>query len=138
MENLKIEYIDDFTILVNKQIVKASPLSTWRSIFFVDEYVIKLDINESEQCTNEIDLFEKIKGTDEEKYFVPILEYGESCGVHYIIQKRLRLRKSKVHTEELEDTLDHLQNKFGLWDLCDRNFTLQRGQVLIFDYGSYC
>jgi len=138
MENLKIEYIDDFTILVNKQIVKASKLSTWRSIFFVDEYVIKLDVNESIQCAKEVDLLEQIKGTDDEKYFVPILEYGTSCGVQYIVQKRLRLKRFKIHTEQLEDTLDYIEKKFGLWDLCDRNFTLQRGQVLIFDYGSYC
>jgi hypothetical protein len=138
MENLKIEYVDDFTILVNKQIVKASPLSTWRSIFFVDEYVIKLDVNESIQCAKEVDLLEQVKGTDDEKYFVPILEYGESCGVQYIVQKRLRLKRFKIHTEQLEDTLDYIEKKFGLWDLCDRNFTLQRDQVLIFDYGSYC
>lgn len=137
MENLCIEFIDEETIKINGEIKKESKLSTWRSIFLTDEYVIKFDVRESKQCTKENHLFNRIKGTQDEKYFASILEYGESNGVKYIIQKRLRVTRNKIHTNELENTLDYLQGKFGLWDLADRNFTIQRKQVVVFDYGSY-
>jgi len=137
MDRLKIEWVDKFHIKLNGELKEQTPLSTWRSVYLTRTHVIKIDIDESEQCTDEIDLFEKVKGTPDEKYFAPILEYGEINNTHYIIQKRLRLKRNKKHTKELENQLDYLENKFGLWDLHDDNFTLQGNQVLVFDYGSY-
>jgi hypothetical protein len=133
----QVKRIDNSTIVFDGQTLKKDKCSSCRDVFRNKEYVIKFDgsyYNDGyeEQCRDEYENWKEIRKTEYKKYFVPILQYGISGGVHYVVQPRVKLKgkKSKLFCE----IKVKLANKFLLNDLHDGNYTTAGENLQIFDY----
>ena len=135
----KVEYLDAHHIKFNDVILTNRKTPGSRIIFKTDQYVIKFDFCEYEpfkQCKKERENYAKIRKSKWKDYFVPVLQYGESHGVCYIVQPRIKLSRGRKPNWPL-DTLLEIENDLGIDDLsCNTsNWTIIDGKILIFDYG---
>jgi hypothetical protein len=133
----QVKRIDESTIIFEGRILKKK-CSSCRNIFKTKEYVIKFDSNYynegyEKQCKLEYKNWKEIRETEYKKYFVPILQYGISGGIHYVVQPRISLRGRKSD-KNFDKIKKEISNKFGLWDICNHNHVINKGNLQIFDY----
>lgn len=104
-----------------------------RTVFIGKKYVIKLS-DGWDQCLNEFKNYLKIKNTEYEKYFCPILQYGEMENTNYVVQPKLSL-VGKRHMRKFENIKDDLCTRIGIEDVHSGNWTVIDDIPVIFDYG---
>lgn len=135
-----IKYIDKETILFEGEYLHPTfhgGDDCCRLIFMTDKYVIKCDNWRDEycldeQCKQEFENYQRIKGTDYEKFFVPILQTGKIKKYTYNIQPLVDVVYDKP--DWAIDDANEIANKFGLVDIHENNFTINGDDILIFDY----
>lgn len=142
-------HITDFdrntVVFEGKKLKALSGLDACRTIFITKQYVIKFDSHPaniytesrcSHQCPRENNIWKKIKGTNFEKYFVPILQFGNVNDYDYVVQPRVDRKRRKL-SEEHKAKISEAEERFGFYDLGERNVSINKGALQIFDYGLY-
>ncbi len=104
-----------------------------RDVYIGKKYVLKLSDNWN-QSLDEFKNFLKIKNTEYEKYFCPILQYGEIECYSYVVQPKLPLA-SRTKMTKFWNVIDEIDRKIGCDDLHYGNWTVIDDQPVIFDYG---
>lgn len=104
-----------------------------RNVYIGKKYVLKISDN-WDQCLDEFKNFLKIKNTEYEKYFCPVLQYGEIEGHSYVVQPKLPLA-TPAKMRKFLSARDEIRYKTGADDLHFGNWTIVDNQVIIFDYG---
>jgi len=104
-----------------------------RYVYIGKKYVLKI-AEGWDQCLDEFKNYLKVKNTEYEKYFCPILQYGEIEGCSYVVQPKLPLAPKRIMKNFVNEK-DDIHRKTGCEDLHFGNWTVIDNQVVVFDYG---
>jgi len=135
-----IEVLDERHLIVNgdKLQGKRGYLSERFIFFYLGDWVIKLDSIEGNrgQCNKEILFWNKVKDTEYDKYFAPIL-YSKQIGKYRALIVEPAYKIVYYRNNYVSDKLDRIVRKFGLNDVCRDyvyNWTIHLGEPIIYDY----
>jgi len=102
-----------------------------RHVYVNREFVLKVD--DRGFSHDDLSVWEIIEPKDR-KYFVPILAQGYTDDEDaWSIQPYIKLNWNQ--TQEAEEIVDELIQKYNLHDCHDENWAMHKGHPIIFDYG---
>jgi len=134
----KVEYLDVHHIKFDDVVLTSRKTPGSRIIFKTDQYVIKFDCGYEPlyQCRREYENYARIRRSKWKENFVPVLQFGKSHDVCYIVQPRVKLSRGRKPNWPL-DILLEIENDLNIDDLAwnTSNWAIVDGKILIFDYG---
>lgn len=111
-----------------------------RIVFLGKDIVVKID--DGNQSKKEIGIFKIVKGTVDEKYFVPIIDYGTfefmDDRYTYVVQKKVKILSRGYDIQKHKDFECFKKRlwSFNVNDISYNNIGLnENNELIIFDYG---
>lgn len=100
-------------------------------------HILKIERNEGFSTNqSEVRTWERVKGTDVEKYFCPVVDYGSDY--EYVVMKRADVNLSRSRKQEIRENimkeLDDSGVVDGFLDTALDNFGVYNGRGVIIDY----
>lgn len=133
------------TAIINGTLCRSKRTDSSRTIFFLDEYVVKVDPpgwrdgdneyayqGDLPQSEVEIDFWYNIVEEEDKQFFVPIIAHGDG----WVAQKRIQ--NPIPPSDEVWEFIWPILKKYGLLEDVTRGrnwFIDEEGNPLIYDYG---